>query len=81
MKNRKLYRLNFLIYATHQAIISLTNARIRTFLLSFIPLVSVANILGRILCIVVIIAANVGIHALMTRLTPRTLKLLTGGRC
>ena len=81
MKNRKLYRLNFLIYATHQAIISLTNARIRTVLLSLIPYVSIANILGRILCILVIIAVNIGIHALMTRFTPKTLKLLTGGRC
>ncbi len=81
MKNRKLYRLNFLIYATHQAVISLTNARIRNFLLSFIPYVSIANILGRILCILVIIAVNIGIHAFMSRFTPRTLKLLTGGRC
>lgn len=81
MKNRKLYRLNFLIYATHQAVISLTNSRIRTFLLSVIPYVSVANILGRILCILVIILVNYGIHALMMRFTPRTLKLLTGGRC
>lgn len=81
MKNRKLYRLNFLIYATHQAIISLTNARIRNVLLSLIPYVSIANILGRILCILVIIAVNIVIHALMTRFTPKTLKLLTGGRC
>lgn len=80
MKNRKLYRLNFLIYATHQAIISLTNARIRNVLLSMIPYVSIANILGRILCILVIIAVNFGIHALMSRFTPKTLKLLTGGR-
>lgn len=81
MKNRKQYRLNFLIYATHQAIISLTNARIRNVLLSLIPYVSIANILGRILCILVIIAVNIVIHALMTRFTPKTLKLLTGGRC
>lgn len=81
LKSRKLYRVSFLIYATHQGIIGLTNLRIRTFLLSVIPYVSIANILGRILCILVIIAVNIGIHALMTRFTPKTLKLLTGGRC
>ncbi len=81
MKNRKLYRLNFLIYATHLAGISLTNARVRNFLLSIIPYVSIANILGRIICILLIIAVNIAVHALMTRFTPRTLKLLTGGRC
>ena len=54
MKNRKLYRLNFLIYATHQAIISLTNARIRNVLLSLLGLAIAESIVsehqGRIWC-------------------------------
>ncbi len=80
-KNKKLYRLTFLILATHLSIISLTIDRIRSYLLSVIPYVSVANILGRLLCILIIIAVNAIIHAMMARFTPRTLKLLTGGRC
>ena len=80
-KNRKLYRLTFLIYATHQSIISLSITRIRGLIFAVIPFVSVANILGRIFCILLIIAVNAGIHALMSRFAPRTLKLLTGGRC
>ena len=80
-KSRKLYRLNFLIYATHQSIISLSINRIRRLILAVVALVSVANILGRFLCILLIIAVNAGIHFVMSRLTPKTLKLLTGGRC
>lgn len=80
-KNKKLYRLNFLIYATHPSIISLSIHPIRTFVLAVVPFISAANILGRILCILLIIAVNAAIHAVMKRFAPRTLNLLTGGRC
>ncbi len=80
-KGRKLYRLSFLIYATHQAVISLSIERIRHLIFTIVPYVAVANILGRILCILTIIIVNIVIHALMTRFTPKTLNLLTGGRC
>ncbi len=80
-KNRKLYCLNFLIYATHPSIISLSINPIRTFVMHIIPYASAANILGRILCMLLIIAVNAAIHAVMNRFAPRTLRLLTGGRC
>ena len=80
-KNRKLYRLNFLIYATHPSIISVSINPIRTLVLTVIPFISAANILGRILCILLIIAVNAVIHAVMNKFAPGTLKLLTGGRC
>ena len=80
-KNKKLYRLNFLIYATHPSIISLSINPIRNLVLAVIPFISAANILGRILCILLIIAVNAAIHAIMNRFAPRALKLLTGGRC
>ena len=80
-KNRKLYRFNFLIYATHTSIISLSIDRIRSLIISVIPYASISNILGRILCILLIIAVNAAIHAIMSRFAPRTLRFLTGGRC
>ena len=80
-KGRKLYRLNFMIYATHQAVISLSIDRIRHLIFAFVPYVAIANILGRILCVLTIILVNVVIHAFMTRFMPKTLNLLTGGRC
>ena len=81
LKNRKLYRLNFLIYATHQSIISLSINRIRAVMLTVIPYISIVVILGNILCVLLIIAVNAGIHTIMNHFTPKTLKLLTGGRC
>ena len=80
-KNRNIYRLSFLIYATHQSIISLALVWIRPRILDIIPYISVANILWFTICIVIIIAVNAVIHAVMNRFTPRTLRLLTGGRC
>ena len=80
-KNKILYRLNFLIYATHPSIISLSMNPIRSLILAVIPFISAANILGRILCILLIIAVNAAIYAIMNRFTPRALRLLTGGRC
>ena len=80
-RGQKLFRLNFLIYATHQAVISLSIDRIRHMIIAIVPYVAIANILGRILCILTIILVNVVIHAFMTRFMPKTLNLLTGGRC
>lgn len=80
-KNRKLYKLSFLIYATHQSIISLSINPIRTLIFQITPYISIANIVGRILCILLIIVVNYGIHAVMSRFTPKSLHLLTGGRC
>ena len=81
LKNRAVYRCTFLIYATHQSLISLFMGPIRQTLYSLIPSAAVSNLGGRILCILLIIAVNMGIRALMSRFTPRTLKVLTGGRC
>ena len=80
-KNRSVYRCTFLIYATHQSLISLFMGPIRQMLYAMIPSVTVSNLFGRILCIFLIIAVNMGIHAVLSHFTPRTLKLLTGGRC
>ena len=80
-KNRYVYRCTFLIYATHQSLISLFLGPIRNALYSLFPSAAVSNFFGRILCIALIIAVNMGIHALMSRFTPRMLRVLTGGRC
>ena len=80
-KNKTVYRCTFLIYATHQSIISISIHRIWHVLYSLFHSVFAANLLGRTLCILLIIAVNMGIHALMSRCTPKTLRVLTGGRC
>ena len=80
-KNRNVYRCTFLIYATHQSLISLFMGPIRQALYALIPSAAVSNLVGRILCILLIVAVNIGIRAVMSRFTPRTLKVLTGGRC
>jgi len=80
-KNRYVYRCSFLIYATHQSIISVSINRIWQVLYAVFHSVFAANLFGRILCILLIIAVNMGIHAVMSRFTPRTLRVLTGGRC
>jgi len=81
LKNKTVYRCTFLILATHQSLISLFMEPIRETLYSLIPSAAVCNLGGRILCILLIVAVNMGIRALMIRFTPRTLKVLTGGRC
>jgi hypothetical protein len=81
LKNKTVYRCTFLILATHQSLISLFMGPIRNTLYSLIPSATVSNLGGRILCILLIVAVNMGIRALMIRFTPRTLKVLTGGRC
>ena len=80
-KNRSVYRCAFLMYATHQSIISVSISRIWQVLYTAFHSVFAANLFGRILCLLLIIAVNMGIHALMSRYTPRTLRVLTGGRC
>ena len=80
-KNKTAYRCTFLILATHQSLISLFMGPIRQILYSLFPSAAVSNLVGRILCILLIIAVNMGIRAVMSRFTPRTLNVLTGGRC
>ena len=80
-KNKTFYRCTFLILATHQSLISLFMGPIRQALYSLIPSAAISNLVGRILCILLIVAVNMGIRAVMSRFTPRTLKVLTGGRC
>ena len=80
-KNKTVYRCTFLILATHQSLISLFMGQIRQTLYSLIPSAAVSNLFGRIFCILLIIAVNMGIHGLMSRFAPRTLNVLTGGRC
>lgn len=80
-KNRQVYHCTFLIYATHQSIISVSLEPIRQMLYSLVPSAAISNLLGRFFCIMLIIVVNMGIHAVMSRFTPRTLRVLTGGRC
>ena len=80
-KNKTVYRCTFLILATHQSLISLFRGPIRQILYSLFPSAAVSNLVGRILCSLLSVAVNMGIRAVMSRFTPRTLKVLTGGRC
>ena len=79
-KNRKLYRFSFLIYATHQSLISISIGRIRSLLYLLVPSAAFSNFFGRLLCILFIIAVNYGIYSVMHRFAPKTLGILTGGR-
>ena len=80
-KNRYVYRCTFLMYATHQSLISLSLGRIRSILYALFPSAAFSNLFGSMLCILLIIAVNVAVCKLMSRFAPRTLQILTGGRC
>ena len=80
-KNRKVYKLTFLILATHQSLISISIHPIRHFFYSLSNSAAIAGLFGRAFCILFIVAVNAFIHFLMNRFMPRTLKVLTGGRC
>lgn len=80
-KNRRLYRASFLLYATHESFISLCMPFIRRVLFAVMPSVALVNLAGRALLLLLVIGASFLAHALMDRFTPKTLRLLTGGRC
>ena len=80
LKNRKIYHLILLIYATHESIISLSLDRIYQILLSVPWIVPVSGLIGRVLCMVLVCIVNLLAYRVMHRFTPSILKLLTGGR-
>lgn len=80
-KDRRVYKASFLIYATHESFISLLLVRMQKTIAFLLPYVSLTNLFSRFLCLLLIILFNLLIHRLMRRFCPRTLKLLTGGRC
>ena len=79
-KNRGLYRASFLIYATHESLISLSRGPIQSALYALGGSAALTNLLGRLLCLALVVAFNHGLRLLMARFTPKTLGLLTGGR-
>lgn len=81
MKNRSVYKLSFLMLATHQSVISLVVYRTQTLAWRIIPSAVLSTLAGQIVGIAACIAVAALIHAVMQRFTPKTLKLLTGGRC
>ncbi len=80
MVDRKIFRISFLMYATHQSIISLLLERIRSLLAAVSPYTWVVNLGGRVLCILAIIAVNALLYSLLKKLSPRLLSALTGAR-
>ena len=80
LKNRNIYGLLFFIYATHEAFIGVILEPIYRVLLKVSWLTPVSGLLGRSLCAVLVCLVNVAVCRLMRRFTPRTLKLLSGGR-
>ena len=81
MENRKVYRLSFLLLALHQTVISLTVGKIRALTAMLTPYIFVANLTGRIIGILLCLAAAAALRAVLLKISPKLLQVMTGGRC
>ena len=79
-KNLRLYSTSFLMFATHQPLISISTGFIYRLLFLVPGLIPIAGLIGRLLCLCFVCTANYFLFYIMKRFTPRTLRLLTGGR-
>lgn len=79
-KDKKIYRLNFLIYAIHQPFILVITQYINIFYRFKVIPISIMNISIRVMILAFIILIADIIYFTLNKLHPRILKLLTGGR-
>ena len=81
--DRKIYHLSFLVYALHQPLLKHFLHPIRdliSVLCPFSPPASLINGLGRVLYFLFILCLARVLHTILTRFSPKTLNVLTGGR-
>ena len=80
MENRKIYKLSFLLLALHQAVISLSVGKIRAVTAMITPYIFIANLTGRIFGVALCLAAAGLLRAVLLKISPKLLQVLTGGR-
>lgn len=81
--DRKIYHLSFLVYALHQPLLKHFLHPIRDLIsvvCPFSPPASLINGLGRVLYFLFILCLAWVLHTILTRFSPKTLNVLTGGR-
>lgn len=79
MRDRKIYKITFLIYAIHKPLL-FVKKYILALMLKIMPLMSMANIMLRLCFLVVTVAVATGIYICLKKVSPKLLKLITGGR-
>lgn len=84
LENRKIYKLSFLMYALHQPFIWITSPALIDFytnhIYQLIPSAAIASITIRIVLLAMVTGLAALIHLVFSRLSPRFLAMLSGGR-
>ena len=75
-----LFKHSFLIYAIHQPLIFDIRPIVRKAINGIIPYVSLTNVCSRIVLLIIIVAAAVLLYAILNKVWPKALSLLTGNR-
>lgn len=79
LRERKIYCLSFLIYAVHKPLLYVKKF-LMPVLSSIIPYAFFANIMLRLVFLVIVIAAAALLHFTLRKLSPKLLNVITGGR-
>lgn len=79
LNRAKIYKITFLIYALHGIVLSYFLSAFKNF--NWGIAVSVENILVRILMLLLTVVISTAIYLVLGRISPKVLKLITGGRC
>lgn len=79
VRDRKVYRLSFLIYAIHDPMNIIKDHMLRS-LYEFLPYTSVASIAVRIIYPTIIIVLAAAIYKTLQKVSPKLLRTVTGGR-
>jgi len=84
LRNRKIYKLSFLMYALHQPLIWKIQAPVidlySNSIHRLIPFATAASVLTRLIFLAIVIGIAALIHFVFSKLSPRFLAMLTGGR-
>jgi len=84
LENRKVYRLSFLMYALHQPLIWKLSPFVLDFYTNYISKILTSAALASVLTRLILLGIDMGIAALIyfvfSRLSPRFLAMLSGGR-
>ncbi|MCI8994538.1 MAG: hypothetical protein HFI30_02450 [Lachnospiraceae bacterium] len=80
MKDRKIYKLSFLIYAIHHPIISDVLRPLRKLFSALTPYACISNIGTRVICLGIDFVIAGILYYFLQKFAPKVLSLLTGGR-
>lgn len=80
LKERKIYRLSFLIYAVHHPITSDILVFLRKIIRIITPYACISNVITRIICLGVDFVIAGIVYAILEKFAPKILSILTGGR-